>query len=74
MSDKIPDERVPDEEVRRRLNKFSQDLRDAGLLGGPDCPTAEYRASRAIRPDQLIKDVEEQRRKRIESEDTKEGD
>ena len=69
MSDKIPDERVPDEEVRRRLREFSKGLRDLGLIGGPDSPTAEYRASRAIRPDQFLNDVMDRQRERAENEE-----
>lgn len=69
MSDKHLGNNPSDDEIRQGLRNLSKGLRDLGLIGGPDSPTAEYRASRAIRPDQFLDDVMERKRNRGESDE-----
>lgn len=69
MNDELPDDRLPDEEVRKRLREFSKFLREFGLIGGPHSAASEYRASRAIRPDKFLDDVVERQRQRVEGEE-----
>ena len=69
MSDMNLGNSASDDEIRQGLRNLSKSLRDLGLIGGPDSPTAEYRASRAIRPDQFLDDVMERKRNRGESDE-----
>lgn len=69
MTDMNLGDEISDDETRRRLRALSKKFRELGLIGGPDSPTAEYRASRAIRPDQFLNDVMDRQRKRAENEE-----
>ena len=64
----IQEPRLSDDEIRSNLRKLVKISREAGIIGGPNCASAQYRAERALRPDKFLDKVREQRARRLNGE------
>ena len=60
--------KTSDDQTRLQLETLVGHLRDHGILGGPDCEAAAYRAERFLRTDRFLEKVAEQRQQRLDRE------